>query len=196
MQVSSRIWVLWGIINLAPSACSFNSVHLPGLGLQLNYTSLLVAWSITEVIRYCFFAVKAGRPLLRAVAANGMLSMGNPASFDRLSEPVHHVVKSFPDLAQEALGEMPFDTLVWARYSVFLPLYPLGVAGELTMVWLALPTIRRARPWSLAMPNAINFGFDYYIVCIMLCLVYVPGASLLPLLVLQQMLVFLSFCQD
>ena len=92
--------------------------------------------------------------------------------------PFHHEVTLSPDLAQEALGEMPFGNLVWARYSAFLPLYPLGVAGELTMVWLALPTIRRDRPWSLAMPNAINFGFDYYIICIILCLVYVPGTSL------------------
>jgi len=51
----------------------------------------------------------------------------------------------------------------------------LGVAGELTMVWLAMPTIRRERPWSLALPNPANFAFDYFIVCIIISLIYIPG---------------------
>ena len=76
---------------------------------------------------------------------------------------------------QEALGEMPFDKLLWARYSAFLPLYPLGVASELTMVYLALPTIHRDRPWSISMPNALNFSFDYYWLCIILSVIYIPG---------------------
>lgn len=70
---------------------------------------------------------------------------------------------------------MPFDKLLWARYSAFLPLYPLGVASELTMVYLALPTIHRDRPWSISMPNALNFSFDYYWLCIILSVIYIPG---------------------
>ena len=71
---------------------------------------------------------------------------------------------------------MPFTKLLWARYSAFLPLYPLGVASELTMVWLALPTIESGRPWSLTLPNAANFAFDYYWLCIILSVIYIPGA--------------------
>lgn len=77
---------------------------------------------------------------------------------------------------QEALGKMPFRMLLVARYSAFLPLYPLGVASELTMVWLALPTIERVRPWSISLPNAANFAFDYYWLCIILSVIYIPGA--------------------
>lgn len=87
---------------------------------------------------------------------------------------------------QEALGEMPFEKLLWARYSAFLPLYPLGVASELTMVWLALPTIYRDRPLSLSLPNSFNFSFDYYWLCIILSIIYIPGElfdSVEPLLI-------------
>ena len=62
MQVGSRIWVLWGIINLAPDASTTQSVELGRIGqyaLQLNFVTLVVAWSLTEVVRYSFFAVKA-----------------------------------------------------------------------------------------------------------------------------------------
>ncbi len=75
---------------------------------------------------------------------------------------------------------MPFPWLLWARYSAFLPLYPLGVASELTMVWLALSTLRRERPWSIAMPNACNFGFDYFWTCMLIVVAYMPGACQQP----------------
>lgn len=61
MQVGSRIWVLWGIIYLAPDLCSSSSVPLfdaGGVSFAFSYSSLLFAWSITEVIRYFFYAVK------------------------------------------------------------------------------------------------------------------------------------------
>ena len=62
MQVGSRIWVLWGIVNLAPRATTAQSVELFRVGehaVQLNFMTLVVAWSLTEVVRYSFFAVKA-----------------------------------------------------------------------------------------------------------------------------------------
>ena len=64
MQVGSRIWVLWGIVNLAPGPTTTQSVELFRVGqhaVQLNFMTLVVAWSLTEVVRYSFFAVKARR---------------------------------------------------------------------------------------------------------------------------------------
>lgn len=147
MQVGSRIWVLWGIIGAAPEMCSLSSVPLfraAGVNVALNFTTLLYAWAITEVIRYFFYAIK------------------------------------------EALGEMPFRKLLWARYTAFMPLYPLGVASELTMVWLALPTIERDRPWSVSLPNSFNFAFDYYWLCIILSVIYIPGLPHMYLYMLRQ----------
>ncbi|CAM1505310.1 Fc.00g109470.m01.CDS01 [Cosmosporella sp. VM-42] len=46
MQVSSRFLLVWGIVDI-----------FPYLAFSPFYTSMLVAWSITEVIRYSFFAL-------------------------------------------------------------------------------------------------------------------------------------------
>ncbi len=50
--------------------------------------------------------------------------------------------------------------VLWARYSGFLVLYPLGVASELTVVWLALPRLRARGHYTVTMPNAANFAFS------------------------------------
>ncbi len=74
---------------------------------------------------------------------------------------------------QEA-GYVPYP-LLWLRYSTFVILYPLGVASEMTMVYLAMPSIRKERPLSFSMPNSINFAFDYYWFCWLAIACYVPG---------------------
>jgi very-long-chain (3R)-3-hydroxyacyl-CoA dehydratase len=50
-------------------------------------------------------------------------------------------------------------------------LYPVGVASELTIVWLAMPEIKDSGMLQYSMPNFINFGFDYYSICILISLV-------------------------
>ncbi|GFH20083.1 Very-long-chain (3R)-3-hydroxyacyl-CoA dehydratase, partial [Haematococcus lacustris] len=72
------------------------------------------------------------------------------------------------------LGSVPYP-LLWLRYSGFIVLYPLGVASELTMAYLAMPTIKRTSLWAYTMPNALNIGFDYYIVCWLIIAGYLPG---------------------
>jgi len=76
--------------------------------------------------------------------------------------------------------------LLWLRYSAFIPLYPLGVASELTMASLALPVIGVKRPLTLDMPNALNWGFDYYYFCWAAIACYLPGLPFLYLYMLQQ----------
>lgn len=61
MQVASRVWVVWGIMVAAPAHIASQGITLLPLGpysIQLNLMSLLLAWSITEIIRYSFFAFK------------------------------------------------------------------------------------------------------------------------------------------
>lgn len=60
-QVASRLLVVWGIINLVPHATTTGSIellHVGNLHLKLDLASLLVAWGLSEVIRYSFFAFK------------------------------------------------------------------------------------------------------------------------------------------
>jgi very-long-chain (3R)-3-hydroxyacyl-CoA dehydratase len=87
--------------------------------------------------------------------------------------PLARVIPPHPYPGQE-LGLEPYP-VKWLRYSAFLPLYPLGVASELTMAYLALPAIRERRPWSVALPNPANFGFDYYTACWIIIALYLPG---------------------
>jgi hypothetical protein len=54
-------------------------------------------------------------------------------------------------------------------------LYPIGVASELTMAWLALPYLRATGKWSIVMPNAYNFAFSYYAACVLAMITYIPG---------------------
>jgi hypothetical protein len=72
-QVSSRLWVLWGLINLEPERTTGSSVQvfeLQGISFHLDLFSLLTAWCITEVIRYGFFACKV-RPEGRGEGQQG-----------------------------------------------------------------------------------------------------------------------------
>jgi len=79
-------------------------------------------------------------------------------------------------LLQE-LGMSPYP-LLWLRYTTFIPLYPLGVASEMTMVALALPHFRKSQMWSIRMPNAFNFAFDYFLFCLLAVAIYIPGRCL------------------
>ncbi|KAL4519699.1 hypothetical protein Ndes2526B_g01727 [Nannochloris sp. 'desiccata'] len=71
-------------------------------------------------------------------------------------------------------GLQPFF-LLWLRYSAFIVLYPLGVASELSMVWLAIPALRATDTWGVSMPNPYNIGFSYWIGCLLAVCAYVPG---------------------
>lgn len=46
MQVASRLLLVWGVVD-----------PFPGLAKSAVYSSMLVAWSVTEVIRYSYFVL-------------------------------------------------------------------------------------------------------------------------------------------
>jgi hypothetical protein len=43
------------------------------------------------------------------------------------------------------------------------------------MAWLALPFIKRTGLFSIDLPNSWNYGFSYYVTCILVMLTYIPG---------------------
>ncbi|XP_046879756.1 very-long-chain (3R)-3-hydroxyacyl-CoA dehydratase 1 [Hypomesus transpacificus] len=71
------------------------------------------------------------------------------------------------------LNHLPYF-IKWARYNLFLILYPLGVAGELLTIYAALPYVRRSAMYSMRLPNKYNVSFDYYIFLIIVMLSYIP----------------------
>lgn len=57
MQVASRLVVVWAVLQCVPSSQNAELVLVNGT-LKLNVISLLLAWSITEIIRYTFYMLK------------------------------------------------------------------------------------------------------------------------------------------
>ena len=51
--------------------------------------------------------------------------------------------------------------LNWLRYTVFIPLYPIGALSEMKLMYDGIPTMRANKMYSITMPNAYNFAFDY-----------------------------------
>eukprot|EP00271_Cylindrocystis_brebissonii_P015549 TRINITY_DN38472_c0_g1_i1.p1 TRINITY_DN38472_c0_g1~~TRINITY_DN38472_c0_g1_i1.p1 ORF type:complete len:225 (-),score=34.55 TRINITY_DN38472_c0_g1_i1:467-1141(-) len=74
---------------------------------------------------------------------------------------------------KETFGVTP-KALLWLRYSLFYILYPAGIASELGLIWLALPFMPARKLYTIEMPNAFNFAFDYHWACWMALIAYVP----------------------
>jgi very-long-chain (3R)-3-hydroxyacyl-CoA dehydratase len=95
-----------------------------------GFPLLLLAWEVTEIIRYSYYAVN--------------------------------------------LLNLDVAAITWLRYTLFIVLYPIGVTGELWCQIASLERIAAERIFSLAMPNAANFIFNYYVVVILIMLSYIP----------------------
>ncbi|KAL8183162.1 UNVERIFIED_CONTAM: Very-long-chain (3R)-3-hydroxyacyl-CoA dehydratase 2 [Gekko kuhli] len=90
----------------------------------------VVAWTITEIIRYSFYTFSL-------------------------------------------LNHLPY-LIKWARYTLFIVLYPMGVSGELLTIYAALPFVRQSGLYSISLPNKYNFSFDYYTFLILIMMSYIP----------------------
>ncbi|RMC18732.1 hypothetical protein DUI87_04628 [Hirundo rustica rustica] len=90
----------------------------------------VVAWTITEIIRYSFYTFSL-------------------------------------------LNHLPY-LIKWARYTLFIVLYPMGVSGELLTIYAALPFVRQSGLYSISLPNKYNFSFDYYTFLILVMISYIP----------------------
>ncbi|XP_016345562.1 very-long-chain (3R)-3-hydroxyacyl-CoA dehydratase 1-like [Sinocyclocheilus anshuiensis] len=71
------------------------------------------------------------------------------------------------------LNHLPYF-IKWARYNMFIVMYPLGLIGELLTIHAALPYVRRSGMYSLRLPNKYNVSFDYYYFLIIVMLSYIP----------------------
>lgn len=103
MQVASRLLLVWGIGYQFPQTTQYSPA----------YSSMLVAWSVTEVIRYSYFVFA--------------LTDSVPKLWTWL-----RCVASF-------LYRVEHLSLIRDRYNTFLILYPLGVASETWLIYRAIP---------------------------------------------------------
>ena len=114
--------------------CWFVLTQVAALQSSPATLALLLAWSLSDVVRYSWAALTA-------------------------------------------LGVCP-RSLTWLRYTVFVPLYPIGFISELTLLRGGLPAAAAgAIVQPLKLPNALNFSFDYSYFLLFVLLIY-PGAWL------------------
>lgn len=66
----------------------------------------------------------------------------------------------YPFYALSLWHKCPY-VLEWLRYTLFIPLYPIGFSVELGLYWVLLPYINAHGLYRLSMPNKWNFAFDY-----------------------------------
>ncbi|KAL9962138.1 hypothetical protein ACROYT_G031216 [Oculina patagonica] len=118
-QVASRLFLTWAIAHSVPQV-----QDNPGV------VAFILAWSITEVIRYSFYAFSL-------------------------------------------LDKLPY-IIQWCRYTFFFFLYPIGVTGELVSIYSSLRHVSKSGLYSVSMPNAFNFAFDFHLFLIVVMLSYIP----------------------
>lgn len=71
-------------------------------------------------------------------------------------------VVRYPWYAASLLNCCP-SWLTWLRYTLFIPLYPVGMVAEMILMITALPYLKSQKLNSIALPNSLNFGFDYHL---------------------------------
>lgn len=122
-QVASRLLVVGGIFAVLTNSPANSS---------FVYVTLNLAWSITEVIRYTFYAVN-------------IETGGNAPPF-----------------------------LIWARYSTFILLYPMGISSECWLIYSALGDAA----------EVVGAWYKYFLIAVLA--VYVPGSYILFTYMLKQ----------
>ena len=51
--------------------------------------------------------------------------------------------------------------LTYLRYTLFIPLYPMGAAAEMKLMYDSIGFVKRVEMYYVSMPNRMNFAFDY-----------------------------------
>ncbi|XP_048584215.1 very-long-chain (3R)-3-hydroxyacyl-CoA dehydratase isoform X2 [Nematostella vectensis] len=66
----------------------------------------------------------------------------------------------YPFYIVQIIG-IPFEPLIWLRYTAWIPLYPVGMITEVILIWKALPLLDQTQRFSIILPNAFNFSFSF-----------------------------------
>uniref|UniRef100_A0A183C0U8 Very-long-chain (3R)-3-hydroxyacyl-CoA dehydratase n=1 Tax=Globodera pallida TaxID=36090 RepID=A0A183C0U8_GLOPA len=186
VQVFSRVTVLWLILDTIET--SRVSVGVP---------MLLLAWSITEVVRYSFYALNLLNSVPYALtwmrytffialypmgAGGEVLTM--IAALDEIARRKHFTIEMpnswnmsfnfYYVVIALCLIYLPGFPKLYG-YTFFIALYPMGAGGEVLTMIAALDEIARRKHFTIEMPNSWNMSFNFYYVVIALCLIYLPG---------------------
>ncbi|XP_054893768.1 very-long-chain (3R)-3-hydroxyacyl-CoA dehydratase [Poeciliopsis prolifica] len=131
--------------------------------------------ALVEVLNAAFGVVRTGviPTLIQVVGRNFILFI----IFGSLEEMHHRPVVFFVFYLWSAIEifRYPFymlgcfntewETLTWLRYSVWIPLYPLGVLAEAVAVIQSIPIFVQTKLYSIPLPKAIgtSINFSYFL---------------------------------
>merc|ERR1712217_152597 len=136
VQIFSRLIVVC-LLNECPKFVNNDSIFI---------LLMLFAWSLADTTRYVYYAVGQIRDLATAAKSMaGAMKMIKMPSVDKADDPVFKI---------------PFP-LVWLRYSLFIPLYPLGIfTGEWCCIWMTMDGLTQSNPGSQSNTlSAFTFQF-------------------------------------
>ncbi|KAJ8304647.1 hypothetical protein KUTeg_018230 [Tegillarca granosa] len=57
--------------------------------------------------------------------------------------------------------EKPLKLVTWLRYTIWIPLYPLGIFLEATIIIMSIPLYMQTKVFSLQLPNSYNMAFYF-----------------------------------
>lgn len=194
VQVASRLGILWGVLYTTPEVQGNPAI-----------VSLLAAWALTEPIRYSFYTFQLLKlpvpaPLLwiryslfiiaypvRARNQTQRASACLPAHRQLCVRACMYALRT-PHAAARADTRTSRRTraTAWrptANIRTHDALMQVGITSEVVLAVSALPHIRAAVAatgmLSVSLPNAWNFGFDFYWAAVVATMLYVPGAPFL-----------------
>lgn len=66
--------------------------------------------------------------------------------------------------------------LTWLRYTIWIPLYPLGFLCEGVIIFLNIPYFEETNKFTISLPNTYNFAFHFpSLLRLYLLLMFLPG---------------------
>lgn len=100
-----------------------------------------------------------------------------PEARDSLGVPLLLIAWCIAEITRYSYYALNIYNLVpfictWARYTLFIVLYPMGVTGELLTTYASLKYIRNRKLLTLELPNPLNISFYYDIALIIFMLSY------------------------
>jgi very-long-chain (3R)-3-hydroxyacyl-CoA dehydratase len=122
MQVASRLFLTWGVAYNFPQTTK----HSPA------YSAMLLAWSVTEVIRYSYFVFVLGGKGVPKILTWLRYAFS-------LLDPLDSSL--FKDHMSKVLTHMH------CSYNTFLILYPLGVVSETWLIYSATEPASKIDKW-------------------------------------------------
>ena len=92
-----------------------------------------------------------------------------------------HGLSTTPHILFVSMSHLPgsIELLSLCRYTLFIPLYPIGMIAEMAIMIQALPYLKAQKLNSIGLPNALNFGFDYHLFIKVCCACWAVRSCLL-----------------